>query len=508
MFKKTYKITAILLVLLLIISLSAINVFAETKNAEQLFKYSEANGDNLEDGITVFPNGDIYVITESHYIKGFKQDGTSNGFTVGLPSNYCGNLSSSKDGTLFIHSTNSTAVYMYEPQQTTACKTLYSDSICQFLNVRGSYLYSLQGETKSDTNKRVALIKRVKISSLKALENGDTINWEKVYHPNYTAPSDSGNAYPVALAVDTANNAYIVDKGSSNGYDASVNGIYKYNLTTGKVTAMKFVDADALVGLTWLYSVNVDDFGNVAVLSRNSNMIAIFRPGSVEADYFIKTSGWAEDLASDSDGNLYFISYGNVNTGNSVFKYAIDNISVTGLTLSASSKTVAVGSSFTLKATIAPADATNKGVIYSTSNSKVATVSSSGVVKGVAVGTATITVKSAQGGLSKTCKVTVSKATNTLTASGKTVTVKYTKLKKKNQTILRSSAISVSNAKGTVTYKKSSGNSKITVASTGKFTVKKGLKKGTYKVKVKVTAAGNSQYKSLTKIVTVTIKVK
>ena len=44
--------------------------------------------------------------------------------------------------------------------------------------------------------------------------------------------------------------------------------------------------------------------------------------------------------------------------------------------------------------------------------------------------------------------------------------------------------------------------------TTGKVTVKKKLKKGTYKIKVKVTAAGNSNYKALTRTVTFKIKVK
>ena len=42
----------------------------------------------------------------------------------------------------------------------------------------------------------------------------------------------------------------------------------------------------------------------------------------------------------------------------------------------------------------------------------------------------------------------------------------------------------------------------------GKVTVKKGLKKGTYKVKVKVKAAGNKNYKAATKTVTFKINVK
>ncbi len=103
----------------------------------------------------------------------------------------------------------------------------------------------------------------------------------------------------------------------------------------------------------------------------------------------------------------------------------------------------------------------------------------------------------------------LAKKANPLTANGKTKTVIYSAVKKKNQTVKRADAITLSKAKGTVNYTKSSGNQKITVdKKTGKITVKKGLKKGTYKVKVKVKAAGDSTYKSKTVTVTVTIKVK
>ena len=43
---------------------------------------------------------------------------------------------------------------------------------------------------------------------------------------------------------------------------------------------------------------------------------------------------------------------------------------------------------------------------------------------------------------------------------------------------------------------------------TGKVTVKKGLKKGTYPVKVKVTAAGNANYNKAAKTVTCKVVVK
>ncbi len=95
---------------------------------------------------------------------------------------------------------------------------------------------------------------------------------------------------------------------------------------------------------------------------------------------------------------------------------------------------------------------------------------------------------------------------NTIYAKGKTAAVKYSK--KKNRTIKRSKAITVKNAKGAVTYKKSKGNKKIKVAKNGKITVAKGLKKGTYKVKIKVKAAGEGLYKPATKTVTVKVVVK
>ena len=114
-----------------------------------------------------------------------------------------------------------------------------------------------------------------------------------------------------------------------------------------------------------------------------------------------------------------------------------------------------------------------------------------------------------------TCKVckktytkTYNKSANTLVAKGKTATVKLKNLKKKNQTVSQKNAFSVTKANGKVTYTKSRGNKNITVSGAGRITVKKGLKKGTYKIEVKVKAAGDNTHKAVTKTVTVTIKVK
>lgn len=84
---------------------------------------------------------------------------------------------------------------------------------------------------------------------------------------------------------------------------------------------------------------------------------------------------------------------------------------VTKITLNRASASVVKGKTLTLKATITPSDAMNKGVTWISSNKKVATVTSKGVVKGLAYGTATITAKARDGsGKTAACKITVTKS--------------------------------------------------------------------------------------------------
>jgi uncharacterized protein YkwD len=65
------------------------------------------------------------------------------------------------------------------------------------------------------------------------------------------------------------------------------------------------------------------------------------------------------------------------------------------------------GDRITLHPTIYPADATDKNVLYTTSDSLVATVSQDGAVHAVGAGTATIRCTAADSGFSATCSITV-----------------------------------------------------------------------------------------------------
>lgn len=105
--------------------------------------------------------------------------------------------------------------------------------------------------------------------------------------------------------------------------------------------------------------------------------------------------------------------------------------------------------------------------------------------------------------------VIISKYANTLSVKGKTPIVKYKKLKKKTRTVSPAKAYKITDpGQGKLTFSKLSGNKKIKVGSNGKITVKKGLKKGKFKVRVKVHATGDADHNFVNKTVTVTIRVK
>ena len=84
----------------------------------------------------------------------------------------------------------------------------------------------------------------------------------------------------------------------------------------------------------------------------------------------------------------------------------VDPISVTSVTLDSTSITLIEGDSQTLTATISPSNAENQMVLWISSDASIATVKD-GVVTAVKPGTATITVKSDDGGKTATCNVTV-----------------------------------------------------------------------------------------------------
>ena len=91
----------------------------------------------------------------------------------------------------------------------------------------------------------------------------------------------------------------------------------------------------------------------------------------------------------------------------------VNPVPVTGVTLDQNTLALFTGESATLTATVAPENATDKTVTWTSDNEKVATVAD-GTVTAVASGTANITVTTTDGSFTATCAVTVADKTYTI----------------------------------------------------------------------------------------------
>ena len=160
----------------------------------------------------------------------------------------------------------------------------------------------------------------------------------------------------------------------------------------------------------------------------------------------------------------------------------------TKVTLSKTSITVNKGKTYTLKATMSPSD-TNDSLHWSSSNSKVAKVTTSGDVAGVAKGSATITVKTGSG-KTTACKVTVKVPSTKVSLSKTSISVN------KGKTYTLKGAMSPSDS--TDSLKWNSSNTKIAkVSSSGIVT---GVGKGSTTITVKTNSGKTATCKVTVKI--------
>lgn len=165
-------------------------------------------------------------------------------------------------------------------------------------------------------------------------------------------------------------------------------------------------------------------------------------------------------------------------------------VAVSGVALDKKVATVNVGKKVTVKATATPANADNKTLAWTSSNTKIATVSN-GVVKGVKAGRVIITAKTTDGSnISATCTVTVKQPVTSISLSKKATMYTGKKLTLKAK-------VNPANASNKALTWKSSNTKIAKVASNGVVT---GVKAGT--VKITATAKDGSR-KSATCTVTV-----
>lgn len=130
----------------------------------------------------------------------------------------------------------------------------------------------------------------------------------------------------------------------------------------------------------------------------------------------IKELNTSQDITVNGNGTI------NNPTGDGTVTPGDDQkISVKGVSLNKTATTIEVGKTEKLTATVTPDNATNKNVTWKSSNEDVATVGTDGTVTAKAVGTADITVTTADGGKTATCTVTVKEATTEIEVTDITI---------------------------------------------------------------------------------------
>ena len=249
-----------------------------------------------------------------------------------------------------------------------------------------------------------------------ALTVGDTLTLTKTIYPSdatnqavtWTSSSDAVASVDSngKITAKTAGSAVITCKSvSDNSVVGICNVTVKAKIQTpaeikvNKITLNK-TTASVTKGKTLQLTATVAP-GNatkkeVKWSTSNKNVAMVSTSGLVTA----KSAGTATITCTAQDGSGV----------KATCKITVKNpvVKVTKVTLNKTTATLAPKETLTLKATVTPTNATNKAVTWKSSNTKIATVSSSGKVTAKAAGTVTITCRAKDGsGKKATCKITV-----------------------------------------------------------------------------------------------------
>ncbi len=285
--------------------------------------------------------------------------------------------------------------------------------------------------------------------------------------------------------------AYVLPLNATNqsiSWTSSNTSVITINSSTGQMLARGYgsttitatsVDGNFSNSATFYVGPAVTGISAISGLSSVNTGSSITLSASVTpSDAPIKIINWSSSNTSiatvNSSGVVTGIAAGSATItattdegGYSSTKSITVTKPVSGISSISGSSSVEVGSTITLSASVSPADATNQTITWSSDATGVATVNSSGVVTGVAAGSATITATTADGGFTSTKSISVSNAVvsvssissisgSSTVAAGSTITLSasVSPANATNQTITWSSdatGVATVNSSGVVT---------------------------------------------------------
>ena len=357
----------------------------------------ECIGNNIHTGYVVEPslsesNGNVYVSytdflqNNKVFIQKYENNTWKNIEGINLSASRAVIEVTDKKlylATTFVNGTNSSQVHVYENNKWTKLgEDVGGSEVTNLLiDVNGKIPYVAY----VDSVKGCSIVK--KINGDKWVQEGLNVSDENLSKLDFKI---SNNKAYVAINPTASQKLLIKSRQlekSNTGQIVGVSGITlnktALNLTIGA--------SESLVATISPSNATNKD---VEWTSSNTNVATVDTTGKVTG----VSAGSATITVKTKDGSK--VATCNVTVKNPV-------ISVTGVTLNKTALNLVTGASESLVATISPSNATNKDVEWTSSNTNVATVDTTGKVTGVSSGSATITVKTKDGAKVATCNVTV-----------------------------------------------------------------------------------------------------
>jgi uncharacterized protein YjdB len=348
---------------------------------------------------------------------------------------------------------------------------------------------------------------------------------DKIILDASASPDDSPAGYEVYLSADGVNWGSAVATGQGTNSltiidIASLKGRYIKIVQTGTKSNYWSIHEFRVFGKVDVASITVSP-ATVSLIEKSTKQLTGTIAPVTATDKIVTWSSSDNTIATvDSKGMVTAIAPGKVfikvitedgakkdSSTVTVTSIPPASISVTGVSITTGTITLDVNAAQTLTAIIAPGNATNKNVIWSSNNNTIATVSATGVVTAKAAGTAIITATTEDGAKTTICTVTVNNlpqvAVTGVNISAVTATLEINGTKQLTATITPSNAanknITWSSANSAVATV--SANGLVTAISAGTAVITATSEDGSKTAICTVTVKGNSTTGNITGVV-------
>ena len=212
----------------------------------------------------------------------------------------------------------------------------------------------------------------------------------------------------------SSSDASVASVTAGSGLDATVTPVAAGTATiTVSTQDGKFSASCVLTVMQHVTGVSISKSSLTLYTGQTETLSAQVKPDDA-TDTRLTWSSSDKTVATVANGKVTALKAGSVQIRVTTFEGGFQDVCnltvkqhVTGLDLSHSTRTIYLGQTVTMTATVLPSDASDKSVTWTSSNSDIVSVTQNGSVTANAMGEAEITATSNDGGFSKSCKVTV-----------------------------------------------------------------------------------------------------